>query len=107
MIPGWVSSISGSARGTSGPTSTSPTELIVPTSTPLTAPVVLNRRQVNASSSAGKFALAATAKASPTMYETFRSAPPMIAIAIEITPIESAAMRATLTSSFSESRPFG
>ena len=39
-----------------------------------TAPVVLNRRHVSASSRAGKFALAATANARPTMNETFRPA---------------------------------
>ena len=94
----------GSVR-TSGPISTSPTELTTPTSTPATAPVVLNRFQVSASSRAGKLALAATANASPTMYETFRSEPPMIAIAIAIAPIAAAAIRATWTSSCSESRP--
>ena len=67
MIAGWVSSISGSDVRTSGPSSTSPTELTTPNSTPVTAPVVLNRLQVNASNSAGKLALAATANASPTM----------------------------------------
>jgi hypothetical protein len=46
MIPGWVSSISGSLL-MSGPTNTSPIELITPKSTPVTAPVVLNRFQVN------------------------------------------------------------
>ena len=51
-----------------------------PNSTPVTAPVVLKRRQVSASSSAGKFALAATANARPTMNETFRPSPPMTAI---------------------------
>ncbi len=70
-IAGWDSSTpgmisSGSAR-TSGPTSTRPTELITPTTTPETAPVVLNRFQVSASNRAGKLALAATANASPTM----------------------------------------
>src|ERR687886_2388419 len=40
----------------------SPIELTTPNSTPVTAPAVVNRRQVSASSSAGKFALAATAK---------------------------------------------
>ena len=34
--------------------------LTTPNSTPVTAPAVLNRRHVSASSSAGKFALAAT-----------------------------------------------
>ena len=65
----------------------------------MTAPAVLKRRHVSASSSAGKFALAATANANPTMNETFRPSPPMIAIAIAIEPIDAAAMRATSTSS--------
>ena len=67
------------------------------------APVVLKRRQVSASSSAGKFALAATANARPTMNETFRPEPPMTAMTIAITPIANAAIRATRTSSCSES----
>jgi hypothetical protein len=50
-------------------------------------------------------ALAATANARPTMNETFRSAPPRIAIAIAIAPIDSAAIFATQTSSLSESCP--
>ena len=58
-----------------------------------------------ASSSAGKLALAATAKARPTMNDTFRPAPPMTAMAIAIAPIATAAIFATQTSSFSESRP--
>ena len=82
------------ARATpSGLMITSRIELNTPTSTPVTAPVVLNRRHVSASSSAGKLALAATAKARPTMNETFRPAPPMTAIAIAIAPIATAAMR--------------
>ena len=84
---------------------TSATELITPNSTPVTAPEVLNRRQVSASSSAGKLALAATANARPTMNETFRPSPPMIAMAIASAPIATAASFATQTSSFSESRP--
>ena len=84
---------------------TSAIELITPTSTPVTAPVVLKRRQVSASSSAGKMALAATANARPTMNETFRPSPPITAIAIAIAPIATAAIRATQTSSFSESWP--
>ena len=67
--------------------------------------MVLKRRQVSASSSAGKLALAATAKARPTMNETFRPSPPRMAITIAIAPIENAAIRATWTSSCSESRP--
>ena len=74
---------------------TSRIELSVPTSTPVTAPVVLKRRQVSASSSAGKFALAATANASPTMNDTFSPAPPRIAMKIASAPIATAAMRAT------------
>ena len=80
-------------------------ELNTPVSTPTIAPVVLNRRQVSASSSAGKLALAATANARPTMNETFSPAPPMTAIAMAIAPIATAAIFATQTSSFSESRP--
>ena len=74
-----------------------------PISTPITAPVVLNRRQVSASSSAGKFALAAIANARPTMNETFRPSPPIMATMIAMPPIEAAAICATPTSSFSES----
>ena len=57
---------------------TRPIDEMTPVSTPAIAPVVLNRRHVSASSSAGKFADAATAKASPTMNDTFRSLPPTI-----------------------------
>ena len=85
---------------------TRPTELITPNSTPTTAPVVLKRRQVSASRSAGKLALAATANARPTMNETFSPSPPMIAMPIAIAPIATAAILATQTSSRSESRPW-
>ena len=84
---------------TFGETITRKIALTTPNRTPVTAPAVLNRGHVSASSSAGKFALAATANASPTMNETFSPSPPMTAIAIAITPIEIAAMRATTTSS--------
>ena len=84
---------------------TSSTELNTPVSTPTIAPVVLKRRQLSASSSAGKLALAATANARPTMNETFRPAPPITATAIAMAPIATAAIFATHTSSFSESRP--
>ena len=112
MIPG-LASVNGSgvpvsvaAPGhTFGDRTISPIAETTPTTTPVTAPVVLNRRQVSASSSAGKFALAAIANARPTMNETFRPSPPITAIAIAIRPIDAAAMRATTTSSFSESRP--
>jgi hypothetical protein len=70
----------------------------------VTAPVVLKRRQLSASSRAGKFALAATAKARPTMNEMFSPSPPMIAIRIATAPIAPAATFATQTSS-SESLP--
>ena len=60
----------------------------------VTAPVVLNRRQVSASSSAGKFALAAIANARPTMNETFRPSPPITAMMIAIAPIDAAAILA-------------
>jgi hypothetical protein len=85
---------------------TSATELITPNSTPVIAPVVLNRRHVSASSSAGKLALAATANARPTMNDTFSPSPPSTAMPIAITPIATAASFATHTSSFSESRPW-
>ena len=110
MMPGFDSSqpigepVTVSAPGhTFGLTMTRKIELTTPVTTPTIAPVVLNRRHVNASSSAGKFALAATANARPTMNETFRPEPPMIAIAIAIAPIANAAIRATRTSSCSES----
>ena len=64
-MPGLASSqpigepVTVSAPGhTFGETITSAIELITPNSTPVTAPVVLKRRQVSASSSAGKLALA-------------------------------------------------
>ena len=84
---------------------TSSTELNTPVSTPAIAPVVLNRRHVSASSSAGKLALAATANARPTMNETFRPAPPITATAMAIAPMTTAAIFATQISSFSESLP--
>ena len=84
---------------------TSRIELKTPNSTPVTAPAVLKRRQESASSSAGKLALAATAKASPTMNDTFRPSPPMMAMRMASAPMASAAIFATQTSSFSESRP--
>ena len=82
-----------------------PSAETTPNSTPVTAPAVLKRGQLSASSRAGKFALAAMANASPTMNETFRPSPPRIAISIAIAPIPSAAIFATRTSSFSESLP--
>ena len=110
MMPGFDSSqpigepVTVSAPGhTFGLTMTRKIELTTPVTTPVIAPVVLKRRHVSASSSAGKFALAATANARPTMNETFRPEPPMIAIVIAITPIANAAIRATRTSSCSES----
>ena len=48
-------------------------------------------------------ALAAMAKASPTMNDTFRPSPPITAMAIAMTPITAAAILATQTSSFSVS----
>ena len=87
MMPGFDSSqpigepVTVSAPGhTFGLTITRKIELTTPMTTPVIAPVVLKRRHVSASSSAGKFALAATANARPTMNETFRPEPPMIAI---------------------------
>ena len=78
MIPGFASEYHDSAPPSeSGPghtvglITTSAMELMTPNSTPTTAPVVLKRRQVSDSSSAGKLALAATANARPTMNETF------------------------------------
>ena len=110
MMPGFDSSqpigepVTVSAPGhTFGLTITRKIELTTPSTTPVIAPVVLNRRHVSASSSAGKFALAATANASPTMNETFRPEPPMIAMTIAMMPIANAAIRATRTSSCSES----
>jgi hypothetical protein len=88
---------------TFGLTITRKMALTTPVTTPVIAPVVLNRRQLSASSSAGKFALAATANARPTMNDTFRPEPPMMAMMIAITPMANAAIRATSTSSCSES----
>ena len=76
-----------------------------PRTTPQTAPTVLNRCHVRASSSAGKLALAAIAKARPTMNDTFRPDPPMTAMMMAMMPMDAAATRATHTSSCSESRP--
>ena len=50
-------------------------------------------------------ALAATAKARPTMNDTFSPSPPITAIAIAMAPMLTAAILATQISSFSESRP--
>ena len=90
---------------TLGETMTRKIALVTPSKTPVIAPAVLKRRHVSASSSAGKFADAATAKARPTMNETFRPEPPMTAMMIAITPMAKAAIRATLTSSCSDSLP--
>ena len=90
---------------TFGLTITRKMALTTPVTTPVIAPVVLKRRQLSASSSAGKFALAATANARPTMNDTFRPEPPMMAMMIAITPMANAAIRATSTSSCSESLP--
>src|SRR3954471_4008669 len=76
---------------------TSAIELNVPTSTPVTAPAVLKRRQVSASSSAGKLALAATAKARPTMNDTLSVLPPPMAMAMAIAPMSTGATRAHQT----------
>src|SRR3954469_13224831 len=104
MMPGFdsyqpiVEPVTVSAPGqTLGETITRKIELTTPTRTPVIAPVVLKRRQVSASTSAGKFALAATANARPTMNETFRPEPPITAMMIAITPIANAEIRATVT----------
>ena len=85
--------VSESAPGqTFGETMISKIAETTPSTTPQTAPVVLKRRQVSASRSAGKLALAAIAKARPTMNETFRPSPPITAIRIAMTPIAAAAI---------------
>jgi len=66
---------------------------------------LLKRRQNSASSRAGKFALDAKQQARPTIADTLNSSPASSATAIDMTPIATAAMRATYTSSDSESRP--
>ena len=72
---------------------------------PTIAPMVLNSRHHSASSSAGNVTLEAKQNASPTSTEMLNSAPPTSARAIARTPITIAAILATQTSSFSESRP--
>jgi hypothetical protein len=57
-------------------------ELTSPTATPTSAPVVLKRRHVSASRSAGKFALAATANVSETRNWMLKPLPARIAIAV-------------------------
>ena len=74
-------------------------EEINPVASPATAPLVLNRRQKSDNTITGRFAEAATAKASATKKATFAVGPRMIAIAMEIPPTTKAVMRATLTSS--------
>ena len=78
---------------------------IRPLSMPTIAPMVLNSRHHSASSSAGNVTLEAKQNARPTSTETLNSAPPTSASAIASTPIAIAAIFATQTSSFSESRP--
>jgi hypothetical protein len=70
-----------------------------PPSTPTTAPVVLKRGQNSAHSSAGRLALAATAKASPTRIDTLKPSPAAIATPMASIPRPIAATRATRTSS--------
>src|SRR4051794_694088 len=69
-----------------------------PVTIPVTAPAVLKRFQNSASTSAGKFALAAMQNARPTRAETLKPAPPAIASTIASAPIEIAASFATQTS---------
>src|SRR5919205_1945298 len=89
-----------SAPGHTGGLSTiSTADTSTPVTIPVTAPAVLNRGQNSASTSAGKFALAAMQKASPTSAETLNPAPPAIASAIASAPIPAAAIFATQTSS--------
>src|SRR3954471_14265929 len=76
-----------------------------PAATPQIAPVVLKRRQLSASTSAGKLALAAIANARPTMNDTLRPSPPRMATSIAIAPMTTEAILAAMTSSRSESRP--
>src|SRR5450755_257055 len=77
----------------------SPIEASKPTPSPTTAPAVLNLRQKIESTSTGKFADAATAKASATRNATFAVGPSKIAIEIATAPTTKAEMRATSTSS--------
>src|SRR6185312_15841903 len=100
-----VSGAPGGPPQTIGLMMISPNAEMTPVSTPVTAPTVLKRRQVSASSSAGKLALAAMAKASPTMKETFRPSPPMMAMAMAMAPMVRAATLAAMTSSRSEFWP--
>ena len=70
-----------------------------PTSKPLTAPVVVKRFQKIEKTMTGRFALAATAKASPTRNATLTDGPSRIAIPIAAAPTTNAVIRATFTSS--------
>ena len=74
-----------------------------PTVMPTTAPVVVKRRQVSASSSAGKLALAATANVSPVSSCTLKPGPASSASAAPTAPMPTTAIRATRICSASSS----
>ena len=81
------------------------TEAMMPKAMPASAPVVLKRRQVSARISGGKFALAANTKAMLTSTVTLKPEPTSSVPTIAATPTPTAAMRATLRSASSSSRP--
>src|SRR5919108_3267958 len=84
---------------TLGPTRIKAIDEINPTARPVTAPAVLNRFQNIDMRITGKFAEAATAKASATRKATLAFGPRTIAIAMATIPTTKALMRATITSS--------
>src|SRR5689334_1382707 len=77
------------------------TEAITPNATPISAPVVLKRRHVSASSSAGKLALAANTNAMLTSTVTLNPEPTSSVATIASAAIETDAIRATRVSSTS------
>ena len=65
----------------------------MPTAMPVSAPAVLKRRQLSASSSGGKFALAANTNATLTSTVTLKPAPISSVATIAASPTASAATR--------------
>ena len=81
------------------------TEAVMPKAMPVSAPVVLKRRHSSASSSGGKFALAANTNAMLTSTVTLKPEPIASVPRIAATPTPIEAIRATLRSPSSVPRP--
>jgi hypothetical protein len=69
------------------------TDAMIPTAMPVSAPAVVNRRQYSASSSGGKFALAANTNATLTSTVTLKPEPTASVARIAAAPTASAAKR--------------